>query len=314
MVVYPELVNKHQVVIEVDIPETEDTEAVNYRCTMVTGTADLNIRYVTDGENTTQVSTDIDKTSETEDSAQTALHNAYVVKDADTKFYINESKVDVDEENFAKVSLLFDDIVSDADNEEAAGYETTLKDTALEKIDANLKDVKYQAKYLDLVDANNGNVWLTPSKDVTVYWPYPEGTNKNTKFYLVHFENLDRNIALDDVESSIESAKTELMTVETDEYGISFRTSSFSPFVLVWDGAQGQTTPPTDDGNDTTTNNNTNTTTVNVTNNATPAQPQAAAVIPQTGDEMPVGLLGGVAAVAAAAFVALFVIRKRKKG
>lgn len=37
-----------------------------------------------------------------------------------------------------------------------------------------------------------------------------------------------------------------------------------------------------------------------------------AAAIPQTGDTMPVGLLGGVAVVAAAAFVVLLVIRKRK--
>lgn len=157
---------------------------------------------------------------------------------------------------------------------------------------------------------------LTTNQNVTVYWPYPEGTDENTKFYLVHFKDLDREIALDEVESGIESAETELMTVETDQYGISFQTDSFSPYVLLWDGAKNQPTPSTDDGDDndtTTTNNNTTTTTVNVTNNAAPAQPQAAAVIPQTGDEMPVGLLGGVAAAAAAAFVALFVIRKRKK-
>ena len=38
----------------------------------------------------------------------------------------------------------------------------------------------------------------------------------------------------------------------------------------------------------------------------------SAAVIPQTGDTMPVGLLGGVAVIAAAAFVVLLVLRKRK--
>lgn len=42
------------------------------------------------------------------------------------------------------------------------------------------------------------------------------------------------------------------------------------------------------------------------------AQPTATAVIPQTGDTMPVGLLGGMTAIAAAAFVALLVLRKRK--
>lgn len=210
------------------------------------------------------------------------------------------------------VSLLFDDIAGT----ENTDFEKMLVDSAAKDVGKTFSDMKSEAKYLDLVDANNGNAWLTTNQNVTVYWPYPEGTDENTKFYLVHFKDLDREIALDEVESGIESAETELMTVETDQYGISFQTDSFSPYVLLWDGAKNQPTPSTDDGDDndtTTTNNNTTTTTVNVTNNAAPAQPQAAAVIPQTGDEMPVGLLGGVAAAAAAAFVALFVIRKRKK-
>ena len=38
------------------------------------------------------------------------------------------------------------------------------------------------------MDANNGNAWVKASKDVTIYWPYPAGTNKETVFTLLHFE------------------------------------------------------------------------------------------------------------------------------
>ena len=32
-------------------------------------------------------------------------------------------------------------------------------------------------RYLDLVDASNGNAWVTADKPVEVYWPYPAGTS-----------------------------------------------------------------------------------------------------------------------------------------
>ena len=90
--------------------------------------------------------------------------------------------------------------------------------------------------------------------------------------------------------------------------GFTFNTSSFSPFVLVQDTTQpsGGEDKPTggDDGNNDNNNNNTNTnnqtTTVNVANQAAAPAAAPAAAIPQTGDAMPVGLLGGLAAAAAA--------------
>lgn len=70
--------------------------------------------------------------------------------------------------------------------------------------------------------------------------------------------------------------------------------------------------PNTSDNN--TTSTSTTTTTVTTSKAAEKAQPQAAApAIPQTGDSMPVGMLGGVAIIAAGVFVALAVIRKRKQ-
>lgn len=135
---------------------------------------------------------------------------------------------------------------------------------------------------------------------------------------MAHFDGLDRNDDVDGMTEAVNKATASMMEVETDQYGVYFTTSSFSPYVLVWDTTTtsgGGGSHGGGDGGTTNNNNNTNnnTTTVNVTSTAA-AQPQAAtAAIPQTGDAMPVGLLGGLAAAAAAGFAALFVIRKRKQ-
>ena len=189
---------------------------------------------------------------------------------------------------------------------------------------SDFNNVQCQA---DLVDADNGNVWLTPSKDVTIYWPYPEGTDANTNFRLVHFDGMDRDMNTSDVASQINNANIETLEVKTDEYGISFATDSFSPYVLVWGDTPTETTP---DNNGTTDNNDESSPAPAATPApaaspapaATPAPTAApvvaaaaatSAVIPQTGDSMPIGLLVGLLIVAAIAFVVLLTLYKRRK-
>ena len=127
----------------------------------------------------------------------------------------------------------------------------------------------------------------------------------------MHFEGLDRDKGTDDVIDDIEETPaTVVQNLKTDKYGISFTTKSFSPFVLVWGDKPHQGGGSSDDTQPTQTPKPT----------AAPATPAPTAtpaavttgVIPQTGDTMPVGLLGGVAVVAAAVLVALMVLRKRK--
>ena len=183
-----------------------------------------------------------------------------------------------------------------------------------EIIGDELENVQFQAKYLDLVDSNNGNVWLTPSKDVTIYWPYPEGTDANTNFRLVHFDGMDRDMNTSDVASQINNANIETLEVKTDEYGISFSTDSFSPYVLLWEddvpdepeegGSNEETTPAA---------------TPVPTPAPTPvpsAQPVAApvttAAIPQTGDTLPVAPLAATTVIAGAALAVLAFLRKRR--
>lgn len=286
--------------------------------------ATLTVRYTNTDASITHSFDTVAEASKSEDqNDQSKLtQSAYMIrKDAEEKpvdsFMVNNSDVQVDGQD---VSLLFDDIAET----ESTNYEDTLKTKAVDAVkDKNAgvdtSKLKTEAKYLDLVDATNGNVWVTTDDDVTIYWPFPEGTDASTTFYVAHFDGLDRDKDVAGMTTEVNDATATLMNVETDQYGVYFTTSSFSPYVLVWDttkssggnggnGGGGTTTTTTNNNN---TNNNT--TTVNVTSTAA-AQPQAAtAAIPQTGDAMPVGLLGGLAAAAAAGFAALFVIRKRKQ-
>lgn len=156
MDVYSELVNARQVFLEVSIPDKE-----TYYCNVSTLPGILNVRYVTGTQDSvvTPTYTDVIQASAADNPDKTALDNAYVIRDPDTKFYINKSDVDVTEgEEFAHVSLLFDDIVSSANTEGVEDYKQLLTDKAVQAAASGLVNVQSQAKYLDLVDANNGNV------------------------------------------------------------------------------------------------------------------------------------------------------------
>lgn len=281
--------------------------------------ATLTVRYTNEDATVTQSYNTVAEASKAEDgNNQSQLtKSAYMIRGNADHFMVNNSDVQVDGQH---VSLLFDDIAETTDTH----YADTLNKKAIEAVkqedsDVDTSKLKTEAKYLDLVDATNGNVWVTTgNKQVTIYWPFPEGTDASTTFYVAHFDGLDRNDDVDGMTEAVNKATASMMNVETDQYGVYFTTSSFSPYVLVWDTTTtsgGGGSHGGGDGGTTNNNNNTNnnTTTVNVTSTAV-AQPQAApAAIPQTGDAMPVGLLGGLAAAAAAGFAALFVIRKRKQ-
>lgn len=239
---------------------------------------ELTIRYVTDN----QAHTVVPAVSNMADAAPyeyAPLEHASVVVNEQTRFYINDSQIPADDAN---VSLLFDNVVNDKTAGSQGDYAQILGDNALAKLNTTLVDPQYETKYLDLVDADNGNVWLTASAPVQVYWPYPEGTDSSTKFYLVHFKDLDREMRQDDLTQLLQNAETEMLSVSTDAYGISFFTNDFSPFVLVWDK-----TSPSTEGNKHGTSSSTPVPTSIPTAASTSAQ---AITVPQTDDTMPVVL------------------------
>ena len=151
---------------------------------------------------------------------------AYVPEDAN--FYINSSKLEV--ANPDDVALLVDSIVPDEDN--------TLYYSAVDKFAEITSSQNYQLQYMDLVDTSNGNAYVTTDKDVDIYWPYPEGTDRNTEFYVVHYQGMDREdegaLGSGSYEDEMVLYSEDNGKLETTDHGIKFTVESFSPFALFW--------------------------------------------------------------------------------
>lgn len=157
-----------------------------------------------------------------------------VVASSNTFYTLNDTNVKVPNDGIA---LLFDGIIDDEEVNRTEKLE--------EKVDATQGAVPegytrhYQAQFLDLVDVNNGNAWVKASEPVTVYWGYPEGTDKNTDFTLWHFDGLHRSGPSSgfDVSDLETITPEEINKLQQGDNGISFQVSegNFSPFVLTWD-------------------------------------------------------------------------------
>lgn len=164
-----------------------------------------------------------------------------VVAHAGTTYYINDSTVKVSDD--AGVMLLFDDIIEQ--NSASVSNTQLLINRADEVLGGASATRRYEAKYLDLVDTNNGNAWVAAGNDITVYWPLPAGTGRNTSFALLHFEDLHREMGVDTVENGIKTCTVTSVPVENTGTHVKFTVSraGFSPFILVWDEYNTPITP-----------------------------------------------------------------------
>ena len=295
MGIYPGLTDTSSVMLDVTIDDE------TYTCTIKLETGDLTIRYVT-GEQDSVVTDVVEDIASTTDRSK-----AYAQTQPGTTFTINESQVDVT--SAAAPSLLFDDVVTSGNTAGAQDYNVQFKDRAVQTVGVSFANLQYQAKYLDLVDANNGNVWLKASEPVTVYWPYPQGTDKNTTFYLVHFSDLNREMANSEIAGNIAASACEAVEVTNTDYGIAFEADSFSPYVLMWDNSTIAVSTPTPDEHPDIAEGIANGTWGGA---PTPTPSAQTTVIPQTSDSLPLGMLIVVAVAAAGAVVVLLVLRKRR--
>lgn len=164
-----------------------------------------------------------------------------VVAPEGTTYYINDSTVKVSDD--AGVMLLFDDIIEQ--NSASVSNTQLLIDRADEVLGGSSDSRRYEAKYLDLVDTSNGNAWVAADENITVYWPLPAGTGRNTSFTLLHFEGLHREMGVDAVENDIYTCKVTSVPIENTGTHVKFTVSraGFSPFVLVWDEYNTPITP-----------------------------------------------------------------------
>ena len=144
-----------------------------------------------------------------------------------------------------QISLLFDDLLPGASGEDTTQL---LIDRAKQDGYAFTKE-NSQFKYLDLINENDGNAWVSTNdgSTITIYWPCPDGININDyNFKVLHFKNLHREYR-DDLEDQITNAKIEKIAVTVEDDNLVFTLpgkqngGSFSPFALIWEAK--------DDGN-----------------------------------------------------------------
>ena len=231
------------------------TDAAGNYYTLDMGVGNLYIREVTtDGETYAAA-------AQAEEATENGTQAGVVIPEG-TTFTVNGKEgwtLDGENEN---VSLLFDEVLGDV----IAGDGSNLLETAIadnaEKLGLTISDTtRYESKYLDLVDGDDGNVWVKASSVLTVYWPYPDGityeTAQDYDFSLFHFTGMHReersfvtaSSMIDRAVQNINGEKTPvtnnnvLSLTEEDitltENGIQFTVdqskAGFSPFVLVYD-------------------------------------------------------------------------------
>ena len=198
----------------------KDADGKEYNVSAGTGT--LTVRAVEDSDATTDIVATVP-------ANEISSGQAVAVVPADTTYTLNNTGVKLPTD--AKPSLLFDSIIED-------GESTVRTDTLKARIqtefgtDTNV----YEIKYLDLVDANNGNAWIKASEPVDIYWGYPDGTTQDTKFTVVHFKDLHRDGDQSGYDTAdIASCEVETIQAVSTDQGIKFsvQPGQFSPFALV---------------------------------------------------------------------------------
>ena len=186
------------------------------------GTGNLTVRAVANsGDATSDVAVDA-PTNEVDSGT------AMAVAPQGTTYTLNDTDVLL---TGAKPSLLFDSIIENEGSTERTDALKARITTAL-GTDTNV----YEIKYLDLVDANNGNAWIKASEPVDIYWGYPAGTDQNSKFTVVHFKDLHRDGEQSGYDTAdIASCEVEPIQAESTPQGIKFsvQPGQFSPFALI---------------------------------------------------------------------------------
>ena len=165
--------------------------------------------------------------------------HAEAIAPSGSKFYTND---DTDREvEAAGIQLLDDGLLLEGDDNRQELMEQKAADYLGEPAEGQA--YRYEFHYLDLVDAFNGNAWVSASKGTTVYLPYPEGVTADTAEALgvkvVHYKDLHREYGISgqaEVEEAVARCELETMEVEFDANGIKFDVprEGFSPFAIVW--------------------------------------------------------------------------------
>ena len=244
-----------------------DGSSTVYPNVPVLGEAELTVRYVYEPtavlDDHTSVTTHVVQAQEDVDTSQGLA--VAVIEDAGA-FYTNGKSRSLglvgtqpgEGADGAQIALLFDEIL---DLQAAVGREEDAIQRLIQRANAELPAVtftpgQYEFKYMDLVNTQDGNAWVSSSKDITIFWPYPDEIKDSYSQYtyqVLHFQNLHReayagtsNGVLDQIS---QSPVTEISGVTATEKGVRFTLTgdaelgSFSPFALLWTKSGGNLPP-----------------------------------------------------------------------
>ena len=169
-----------------------------------------------------------------------------------TTYTVNDSQIGLNDTQ--GVALLVDNLISEGvagENQQLITDVIEAKTAqAIQEENADFEvteTTNFEMRYMNLVDTNNGNVYVTAkdqngnNANVTISWPMPENADNDGKFYIVHFDGMDREYD-NATELAIDINEWEnINVVEGNVNGdsISFTTDSFSPFILVYETDNG---------------------------------------------------------------------------
>lgn len=206
-----------------------DLEA-NYVQAQVVGTTALQDVGVGTGELVIRGTTNENPVSQIVTNAPSNV-NQITAQAENVAYYINESPIQVQDPG--TVRLLADELALTADTE------PVMQEAAANAIqDTTLNNPQYDFMYLDLVDTSNGNAYVTLNQNnedhaITIHWPMPANADPDS-IHVVHFDGMDREFDVGDLSSYLGNVY-EIENVDINGNVISFRTATFSPFVLVYE-------------------------------------------------------------------------------
>ena len=196
-------------------------------CNVNIGTGNLTVKSVVNKDSVNDIANDGNSVDADTPTA---------VAGNDVQFYVNDSQVTVDSD---RVGLLVDSVSNEP------SFNEQMETDAISEVredGISLSDAQTQSYYLDLVDTENGNAVVTMGDDdqLTIYWPMPDDADPSGDFYIVHYTEMDRENT-----TMQETPTVTKVNATADGNHLTFATSSFSPFVLVYEQKDsGTPTPP----------------------------------------------------------------------